>query len=124
MNAGAEERDRALAEVLRFLFGIDYRDYNRKRGGAPMQLRKIEHPNGKSFYWACNGPDCPYESAEIKYTMDNYHATPPPFCPRCGRSGNLQAAMMSEGISAGQRPTKLGVSPGEVGHWGHDMERE
>jgi hypothetical protein len=25
-----------------------------------VQLRKVEHPNGKSFYWACNGPDCPY----------------------------------------------------------------
>jgi hypothetical protein len=33
-----------------------------------VQLRKVEHPNGKSFYWACNGPDCPYESEEIKYT--------------------------------------------------------
>jgi len=57
-----------------------------------VQLRKVEHPNGKSFHWACNGPDCPYESEEIRYTMDNYHASPPPFCPRCGRGGNQEAA--------------------------------
>jgi ssDNA-binding Zn-finger/Zn-ribbon topoisomerase 1 len=89
-----------------------------------VQLRKVEHPFGKSFHWACNGPDCPYESPEIKYTAANYDATPPLVCPKCGRSGNQQAAMMSEGIPAGQQPTKQSVSPGEVGHWGHDMERE
>jgi ssDNA-binding Zn-finger/Zn-ribbon topoisomerase 1 len=90
-----------------------------------VQLRKFEHPNGKSFYWACNGPDCPYESEEIKYTMDNYHATPPPFCPRCGRRGNQQArsGVLIEGMPPGQQPTKPSVSPEEVGHWNHpDME--
>jgi ssDNA-binding Zn-finger/Zn-ribbon topoisomerase 1 len=87
-----------------------------------VQLRKVEHPSGKSFYWACNGPDCPYESEEIKYTMENYHATPPPFCPRCGRGRNAQAAMMSEGMPAGQQLTKPSVSPGEVGHWEHPEE--
>jgi ssDNA-binding Zn-finger/Zn-ribbon topoisomerase 1 len=86
-----------------------------------VQLRKVEHPNGKSFYWACNGPDCPYESEEIKYTMDNYHATPPLACPRCGRDGNQQAnsGILTEGAPLGQQPTKSTVSPGEVGHWNH-----
>jgi ssDNA-binding Zn-finger/Zn-ribbon topoisomerase 1 len=68
-----------------------------------MQLRKVEHPGGKSFYWACNGPDCPYESEEIQYTMDNYHDAPPLVCPRCGRRGNL----MSEGIPAVPQPTGM-----------------
>ena len=88
-----------------------------------MQLRKVEHPSGKSFYWACNGPDCPYESEEIKYTMDNYHDTAPPFCPRCGRGGNLQAAMMSEGMPAVPQPasTPSGL-PEKVGHWKHPEE--
>ena len=84
-----------------------------------MQLRKVEHPSGKSFYWACNGPDCPYESEEIKYTMDNYHAAPPPVCPRCGRSETVQADMMSEGIPPVPQPTKASLSPGDVGHWDH-----
>jgi len=79
-----------------------------------VQLRKVEHSFGKSFHWACNGPDCPYESEEIKYTMENYHVTPPPVCPRCGRSGNLQAAMMSEGIPAAPQPTNPTVLPNEV----------
>jgi hypothetical protein len=88
-----------------------------------VQLRKGEHPSGKSFHWACNGPDCPYESEEIKYTADNYNPTPPLVCPKYGRSGNLQAAMMSEGIPAVPQSTKPSVSPGEVGHWNHpDME--
>jgi ssDNA-binding Zn-finger/Zn-ribbon topoisomerase 1 len=79
-----------------------------------VQLRKVEHPIGKSFYWACNGPDCPYESEEIKYTMENYHATPPLVCPKCGRSGNLQAAMMSEGIPAAPQPASSIVPPNEI----------
>ncbi len=65
-----------------------------------MQLRKVEYPGGKSFYWACNGPDCPYESEEIKYTMDNYHHAPPLFCPRCGRGGNQQADSLPASIMA------------------------
>ncbi len=90
-----------------------------------MQLRKVEHPNGKSFYWACNGPDCPYESEEIRYTMDNYHTASPPFCPRCGRCGYQQAnsGILTEGSPTVQQPTKPSVSPGGVGHWNHpDME--
>jgi len=83
------------------------------------QLRKVEHPFGKSFHWACNGPACPYESEEIKYAADNYAATPPLICPKCGRSGNLQAAMMSEGIPAVPQAAKTGVSPDKVGHWNH-----
>jgi len=79
-----------------------------------VQLRKVEHPSGKSFYWACNGPDCPYESEEIKYTAANYDATPPLVCPKCGRSGGLQAAMMSEGIPAAPQPTKPSLPPNEV----------
>jgi hypothetical protein len=55
-----------------------------------MSLRKVEHPNGKSFHWACNSPNCPYESEEIRYTMENYHADPPRFCPRCGLGENPQ----------------------------------
>jgi ssDNA-binding Zn-finger/Zn-ribbon topoisomerase 1 len=84
-----------------------------------VQLRKVEHPFRKSFHWACNGPDCPYESIEIEYTADNYNATPPLVCPKCGRSGNPQADMMSEGIPAVPQPTKPSVLPGKVGHWNH-----
>jgi hypothetical protein len=52
-------------------------------------MRKVAHPNGKFFHFACNGPDCPYESEEISYTTENYHAAPPRTCPRCGRSGTF-----------------------------------
>jgi hypothetical protein len=88
-----------------------------------VQLRKVEHPRGKSFYWACNGPDCPYESEDIKYTMDNYDATPPFVCPRCRRSGNLQVDMMSEGIPAVPQPasTPDGL-PEKVGNGNHPEE--
>lgn len=66
-----------------------------------MQLRKVEHPSRKSFHWACNGPNCPYESPEIKYTMDNYRADPPLFCPQCGRSGNQEADSLPASIIFG-----------------------
>jgi hypothetical protein len=84
-----------------------------------VQLRKVEHPSKKSFHWACNGPDCPYESEEIKYTMDNYHAAPPPICPKCRRGGSLQAAMTREGRPAAPQPTPSMPSglPEKVGHW-------
>lgn len=87
-----------------------------------MQLRKVEHPNGKSFYWACNGPDCPYESEEIKTTAANYDATPPLVCPKCGRRGDL----MSEGVPAVPQSAKMPiVFPEKVGHWDHsDKEWE
>jgi hypothetical protein len=84
-----------------------------------VQLRKVEHPSGKSFIWACNGPDCPYESEEIKYTMENYHAMPPLVCPKCGRSGNL----MEEGIPAVPQSTNVPSKLAEkVGHWEHPEE--
>lgn len=84
----------------------------------PVQFRKIEHPFGKSFHWACNGPDCPWESEEIKYTAENYNDTPPLVCPKCGRSGNLQAALMAEGMPVAPQPasTPSGL-PEKVGNW-------
>jgi len=84
-----------------------------------MQLRMVRNVNGKSFHWACNGPECPYESPEIEYTADNYDAMPPLVCPKCNRSGDLQAAMMSEGIPASPQSVPSGVFTGRVGHWGH-----
>ena len=68
-----------------------------------MQLRKVEHPFGKSFHWACKGPDCPYESEEIPYTADNFNATPPRFCPRCGRGGNQGNGTLPASIIFGDR---------------------
>jgi hypothetical protein len=68
-----------------------------------VQLRKVELPSGKSFFWACDGPDCPWESEEITYTMENYDPYPPLSCPKCGRAN--QVDLMGVGIPAVPQPT-------------------
>ncbi len=63
-----------------------------------MQLRKVPHPFGKTFHWACN--DCPYESEEIQFTADNYNADSPSRCPRCGAGANPPADYLPASIMA------------------------
>jgi hypothetical protein len=74
------------------------------------QLRKVEHPSGKSFHWACNGLNCSYESKEIKHTWKNNYPARPSFCLRCGRGGNQQAD--SPGACAGgpSSPDRMTIS--------------
>jgi len=77
-----------------------------------VQVRKVRNINNKSFHWACNGPNCPWESDEIQCTRNNYDEEPPTFCPRCRRGGNQQTDSIPASI--------LADLPGFTDIWSYD----
>ena len=51
-----------------------------------MALKKINHPNGRSFHWRCDQPNCGYVSSEEDITRDNFNVKPGP-CLKCLEAG-------------------------------------
>ena len=51
-----------------------------------MTLKKINHPNGKSFHWRCDQRNCGYDSPEEDITGDNFDVKAGP-CLKCREAG-------------------------------------
>ena len=49
-----------------------------------MPLKKVVSPDGKTFRWKCEYPDCVYQSEELRLSKETMRARPKE-CPKCGR---------------------------------------